>query len=230
MPTEVVTDPADLEHVTNHWWWRPGSRVGRRSYACHLALRDADAVCDLSQHYQQALESVGGFDLIPRQWQHLTMQGLGFADEISDDDLAAAVDSIAARLATIDPITLTFTGPAIYAEAVALSVHPADDARRLRATIQAGVADAWGPDRVRKAGVHYRPHSSIGYVNTEAPVQPIREALQRLEPRTARVTVETVPVIEMHRDNRMYEWREITHLPIGARKSQSADAAADRAS
>jgi len=36
----AAAEPQVMTTVCNHWWWRPGWRVGRHYYACHLTLDD----------------------------------------------------------------------------------------------------------------------------------------------------------------------------------------------
>ena len=79
-----------MQHVDegrNHWWWRPGWRAGRHFYACHLTPADQPELRRLVDTYQAALRDVPTVDLIPAQWLHLTMQGIGFTDEISSQEI-----------------------------------------------------------------------------------------------------------------------------------------------
>lgn len=52
--------------------------------------------------YQKALAGMPGIDLIPPQWLHLTMQGIGFTDQISATELGALSDALTAGLATVE--------------------------------------------------------------------------------------------------------------------------------
>ena len=73
-------------------------------YACHLTLDDQPQLRDLVAGYQQALTGMTGIDLIPPQWLHLTMQGIGFTDEISAAELVALDHALPAELGTIDQL------------------------------------------------------------------------------------------------------------------------------
>jgi hypothetical protein len=64
---------------------------GRHFYACHLTFEDQPAVQRLVLDYQAALAGLGGLDLIPGRGLHLTMQGIGFTDQISDREIAAVM-------------------------------------------------------------------------------------------------------------------------------------------
>jgi hypothetical protein len=67
---------------------------------------------------------VPGLDLIPLEWLHLTMQGVGFTDEVSLNDARAIAEAVATRFANLAPLELTFHSPVIRPEAIALPPGP----------------------------------------------------------------------------------------------------------
>src|SRR5262249_48910675 len=104
------TQPEHSRMVRNHWWWRPGWRTGRRAYTFHVVFNNGTTegtanVQRLVSDYQRALMDVDGLDHIPGEWLHLTMQGVGFVDEVSDtevDAIIAAVGNHCSHLAPFD--------------------------------------------------------------------------------------------------------------------------------
>ena len=71
------------QHATemrDHWWWRPGWKVGRRFWTWHYTFETCPALHELVAAYQGLLEELPTLDLIPQRWLHLTVQGLGFVD------------------------------------------------------------------------------------------------------------------------------------------------------
>lgn len=113
------------ETVRNHWWWRPGWRIGRRYYTWHLTFEGQHDLHRLVAEYLTQLSNIPGVDLVPRDWLHLTMQGIGFADEVADAD----VNQIAANAKTIladipDPVRITFSQATVRKEAIALVPSP----------------------------------------------------------------------------------------------------------
>ena len=115
MPT---ADNERAGSVRNHWWWRPGWRAGRHFYACHLSMEDQPQLRDLIRRYQDALAHLGNLDLIPARWLHLTMQGIGFVDEISPAELTAITKRIADRLRDVPVPAVTFDQPTVAHDAV----------------------------------------------------------------------------------------------------------------
>ena len=51
---------------------------------------------------QDATEDLSNLDLIPPQWLHITMQGIGFADEISTADLSAVAERLGKQLRAVE--------------------------------------------------------------------------------------------------------------------------------
>jgi hypothetical protein len=107
-----------VSRVAYHWWWRPGWRPGRRFYTVHATFSGAPAVQALAAKARDRLAGLPGLGLIPAQWLHLTMQGIGFADEVSDADLSAIITAAKARLAAVPPVTVVIGPPAVAGEGV----------------------------------------------------------------------------------------------------------------
>ena len=60
----------------------------------HLTMERADAVRGLARSVRPVLERFELVDPVPEPWLHLTMNGLGFADEVPDDRLEAVADEV----------------------------------------------------------------------------------------------------------------------------------------
>jgi 2'-5' RNA ligase len=215
MPT---ADDAHAGSVRNHWWWRPGWRAGRHFYACHLTLEAQPELRDLIGDYQDALGQFANLDLIPPRWLHLTMQGIGFVDEISLADLAAVTKRITDRLRDVPAPTVTFDRPIVEQEAVLLKAHPAEPIYELRLATYQAIASALGAGRLPEAQPRpeqYRPHVSAAYVNSDGPAQPIIDALSKIREPAVTVTFRTASILTFHRDDQMYEWTNAVPIPIG---------------
>ncbi|TDB92629.1 2'-5' RNA ligase family protein [Micromonospora fluostatini] len=208
-----------IEHVSrmrDHWWWRPGWRVGRHFYACHFTLADHPALVDLVARYQSALSGVPGLDLIPAQWLHLTTQGIGFVDEVSDVQLRDLRLHLDACLAELPAPTVTFHRPVVRPEAVYLPAEPAAPVAAVRSALRRAVAEVLGAGRVEADPVQgFRPHVSVAYSNGERPAEPIVAALAEVDADPVAVTLSRIDILAFHRDNRMYEWTSAEGTPIG---------------
>jgi 2'-5' RNA ligase len=210
------------DRVHNHWWWRPGWRVGRRFYAFHVTFEEQHDVYRLADRYRSALAGTPA-TIIPDQWLHLTMQGIGFADEVAGTTLSAIATEAADLLAQVPEVAAQFREIVVANEAVVMPATPAEAVRRLRATTRAAIGRVLGEDQVPEDTRRFRPHVSIAYLTTDGPADPYIRAVNAIEPEPAVVRISHVDLIEMHRDRRMYEWSVVRRFPL--RESPPKDAA-----
>jgi hypothetical protein len=200
----------DADTLTDHWWWRPGWQLGTRFYAWHITV---DLRLATIADYQTA-RPFGFLDLIPRQWLHVTVQGVDHTHAVSHPQRDAIIEAVTERLADVPAPTLTFARPVLFGEAVVIQPTDPQPLRDVRAAIRAGIEAAYGPAE-GKPTTRFRPHVSAAYVNASADPRPVREALDAITPDPAQVTITHASLIEMHRDNRMYEWTTIAAVPLG---------------
>jgi 2'-5' RNA ligase len=192
-------------------------RVGRRFYTVYVTLEGQDDLHRLVDDYQKSLAEIPHLDTIPRPWRHMTVQGIGFSDEVSAADIARIADASQRHLATLSPVALTFRRPAVShtTEAVTLGPDDGQGMHAIRQAIRAGIADVWGAGAVLESDAVFRPHTSLGYINADGPAQPIRDAIDTVHAAPAHATIDSVALIEMHRDQQMYQWREYARLRLG---------------
>jgi 2'-5' RNA ligase len=207
-----------IEELADHWWWRPGWRQGRHFLACHIAFPDDTPLTGLVSAYQEVLRPFPGLDLIPRQWLHLTMQGIGFVDEIDDAQRTAILGSLTRTLRLAQAPEVTFAAPTVTTEAVYLLAQPAEPLQDLKNLACRALAEAGCPNEAPAAGAtarQYRPHVSIAYSSGAQAAGPISAALRHVEATPVTVRLDTVYFLEFHRDHRMYEWTNAHPIRIG---------------
>ncbi|MFI6396208.1 2'-5' RNA ligase family protein [Nonomuraea sp. NPDC050540] len=202
------------QRMADHWWWRPGWRVGRRFYTWHLTFQNATDVHRLAAAYRQGLAGIDGLDLIPDQWLHLTMQGLGFIDEVSEQDVRAIVDAATRRLAEIPAFELKLDRPGITPEAIRWEAEPPGPAAAVRLAIRQAIAEVW--TTVPEQEERFAAHVSIAYSNSTGEATPINEALQAVDAAPAVARIDNAELIVLGRDRQMYEWEPFASIPLGA--------------
>jgi 2'-5' RNA ligase len=207
--TSKVTETRD------HWWWRPGWRVGRSFHTWHITFADHPRVREFATTYGSVLDELPMLDRIPLPWLHLTMQGVGFTDEVDRSDIERIVAAARARCAQLEPFPVTLGPVWVDPEALALPARPAEALIRLRSTVREAIADVWGGDRVPEAAEGWIPHVSLAYANTDGPAEPIFQALAALPRQTVEFEVSAVALIELNRDHKMYEWTDVATVPLG---------------
>jgi 2'-5' RNA ligase len=202
----------DPERMRDHWWWRPGWRLGRRMYTWHFTFDNQADLHALVEAYQARLTSLPGLDLIPRQWLHLTTQGVGFTDEVPETDLEAVIDAARERLAAVPRVTASM-GPAVVdPEVIRLEVHPADALTPVRRALRDAIATVRGLEHLTESD-DWTPHVSVAYSNSDGPMEPYIKAL---DPPLAPVSVEIadVQLIVLGRDEHLYEWETCADVPL----------------
>jgi 2'-5' RNA ligase len=205
----------DEIETRDHWWWRPGWHAGRSFYTWHILVDDQPAIHAFARQIQPELEATGVLGPIPVEWLHMTMQGVGFTDEVSEETLDEIAAAATNRLASFGPVAVTLGPPVVDTEGVNLPVQPAEAVDAVRRAVRDGIADVWGPSRVPEAEDGFRPHVSLAYSHTSgAPLAPIREVLTRYVT-TIPAALTRATLIDINRDSRMYQWRVVQRTPFG---------------
>ncbi|MFC7591647.1 2'-5' RNA ligase family protein [Nonomuraea antimicrobica] len=205
-----------MDETRNHWWWRPGWHTGRSFYTWHILVEDQPAIHEFAQQLQPELEATGALGPIPLEWLHMTMQGIGFTNEVSDDTLNAIAAAVTERVASIGPVTVTLGPPVVDPEGVNLPVRPTEVVDTIRRAVRAGIADIWGADRVPESEDGFVPHVSLAYSHTSgASLTPIREILAR-HAITIPAVLTRASLIDINRDNGMYRWTLVRRASFAA--------------
>ena len=201
------------DHVRNHWWWRPGWHHGTRFYTWHLTFEHQPQLHELVDAYQHELADLPQLDLIPRQWLHLTMQGVGFVDQVDQHQLDQLVHAARARLAALRAPEITFDRPLLRPEAILLPATPADSVIAIRDAIRSAFPDA-GLGDAPEPRDGFLPHVSVAYVNQDGPADPVLAALTRVPTTPVTIEISSAALIVLDRDNLMYQWREYAAAPL----------------
>jgi 2'-5' RNA ligase len=201
--------------MRDHWWWRPGWGPGRRLYTWHVTFADVPAVQELAAAAQARLGGLDGIDLVPGRWLHLTTQGVGFADEITDAELAAITGAASARLAVLEPVPVAIGPALVVSEGIVCLVAPDNALTPMRDAIRSAIADVRGAQRVPD-GPAWAPHVSIAYSSSDGPADAFEAALDG-EDAVAVMTVDAIKLIRLGRDQRVYEWETLASVPLGPR-------------
>lgn len=196
-----------------HWYWRPGWQPGARFYTFHVTWRDQPSVQELGAHARERLAGIPGLDPVPGEWLHLTMQGIGFAQEVSDADLRAITAAARSRLASVAPVRVVLPPPRAASEGVATHAVPDGVLDQVRDAVRAAIGDAWGTGRVPESSA-WTPHVSFAYASAEGPAAPVDAVLRGLPGAVAMVSA--VDLILLGRDRRVYEWDTVSRFPLGA--------------
>jgi 2'-5' RNA ligase len=200
--------------VRDHWWWRPGWQAGRRLYTWHLTFQGQHELHRLVGAYQDALV-LPGLDLVPLEWLHLTMQSVGFTDEVSERQVRQVVAAAEQRCGALARFTLTLGPAQVDQEGVTLPVVPQGPVRWLRMAVRGAVAEVLGVERVPERAERFWPHVSVAYSNANGPAAPIIGRVERVGALRAVATVGQVWLLELERVGHLYRWETLAAVPLG---------------
>jgi hypothetical protein len=196
-------------------------RPGRRVDTFHVTFDGLPPVRALAAAARRRLAGLPGLDLVPDEWLHLTMQDVGFSDEVTGADLDAIIAAATGSLGALAPVTVTIGPPVLAGEGILCWVTPAGALDPVRDAVRAAISDARGPAQVRDSAewARWTPHVSLAYANADGPAEPFEAVLDGFTD-VATVTVRAVDLIRLGRDRHMYEWEPIARLPLGGRDSE----------
>lgn len=204
----------DAAVLENHWWCRPGWGHGTRYLTWHLTFQHEPEMHEHVRELQRVLEPFTTLDLVPIKWLHLTLVGVGHTDEVDPGQLRRIIDSVCKAVSS-DSFTLSFDRVVVWNDAVAVVAHPSAALDRLRAGLATVVGevlrDAAPPSNPNSA---FHPHVTVAYANSPQDAAPVRTALDEIAQTAYEIPSPTLSLIELHRDNRVYEWRTIADLHV----------------
>jgi hypothetical protein len=181
-------------------------------YTFHVTFEDQPEVQDLAAEARRRLAGLGGLDLVPGRWLHLTTQGVGFTDEVTGTDLEAITAAARERLAAQLPVQVTIGPPQVASEGIACWAGPDGALTPARNAVRAAIGDVWGPGRVPE-GPDWTPHVSAAYASADGPGNAYADALAGMG--AANATVRGIDLIRLGRDQHLYEWETVAALPFG---------------
>ncbi|KAF4405603.1 2'-5' RNA ligase family protein [Streptomyces lycii] len=199
--------------MKDHWWWRPGWDVGRRFYTWHLTFDGQTDVHRAAAAYREGLAELPDLTLIPNRWLHLTMQGIGFVNEVDENTIQDIASAAATRLAQVPPAEVELGPAVIHPEAILLPARPEKPIHAVRNAIRAAIGDVL--DDVPERAEGFTPHVSVAYNAADRQTEPVAQALAQLDIPPAKAHITSAELIMLHRDNRMYEWTPHTQVPLG---------------
>jgi 2'-5' RNA ligase len=182
-------------------------------YAWHFTFEDQPAVGELAAAYQDRLAGLPGLDPVPARWLHLTVQDVGFTDEVADRDVAALAEAARGRLASSAPARVTIGPAEAVTESLVLKVSPAAALSAIRAGLRAAISDVM-PYSSLIGSLQWWPHISVAYSSANLPAAPYETALAG-HTGSAEVLLDTVRLIVLGRDHHQYEWVTRDAIPLG---------------
>ncbi|MGO9778652.1 MAG: 2'-5' RNA ligase family protein [Streptosporangiaceae bacterium] len=182
-------------------------------YTWHVTFASHPEVGELAARVQARLANLPSLDLIPGPWLHLTMQGIGFTDEVPEADITLILEGARKRLAAVSAPTTTIGPARIVGEGVAFEVDPQDGLTVVRAALREVIAEVRTPQAVPDPD-DWTAHVTVAYANTTGPGDAYDKALTGGNG-TVDLLVDAVQLIILGRDEHLYKWTTRADVPLG---------------
>ena len=189
----------------------PGSYPGRPFYSWYFTFDGVRELHDLVTMYAVALRPFS-VDIVPPEGLHLTLQNVGYIDQVAAATIQRIADAAAASCERVSPFELDIDRAVVHPEAVLLLVLPREPVDHLREVIRQAIAEVIesdrpvpgtqadvGPDRVV-------PHITLAYSRSNGPAAPLIEAVQSIDRETVRVTIDNTHLLAVQRADFAYQW------------------------
>jgi 2'-5' RNA ligase len=207
------TTPTSLTHLRDHWQWRPEWGVDR---ACLLWYLTFDSQPDLSRQaglVRACLSAVDQVDVVPVPWLHLTLDDVGFADEVAPAHVAQVVESARAAVVGWTPPVLTLGPLAPMDDSVVLEAGPVAELVALRNRLRVATTTVLGPDRPGHLD-EFRPHVTLAYLNDASPPDAVMGPLSCLAAAQPVVAEPRLTLASVTRRDRHYQWTSRAELAL----------------
>ncbi|WP_170140905.1 2'-5' RNA ligase family protein [Allonocardiopsis opalescens] len=170
--------------------------------------------------YQRSIVPFGGLNLIPGDWLHITLQGVGYVDMTSDSYINDVIAGVSRRVSTLPPLEISFIRPYVLEEAVVIAPEPATVLHELLVRVRSGMNDSVGEvDTSPEQRKGFRPHMSIAYFNSPGQASPYIKALGKVRADPVSVRVDDLELIVQDRvldPEWVYKWTTHTSVQLGS--------------
>lgn len=200
---------AEFENTTSHWdQTRDGWGPGVRHITFHLTFEDATALRELATRFAAAVDGLAEVDVVPPEWLHLTMTGLGLASDLDEGRITGAVEQVFGHALAADSDPLAFARLRLVPTGVLLAADEVPwltDLKRLQE--EAAAVHGTHPDR-HQAG-EFRPHVTLAYFDGRVDVDELERRIRGMDLGDIVVPAPTLALIDLQREGHLYSWRSI---------------------
>jgi 2'-5' RNA ligase len=201
-----------IRTLHNHW-----SRAMPLAYYWFLTFENSADLHFLARRFQDPID-FPYYDLTPPRDLHLTLDRVGFHDDVSSDllaDISAAATSACHHMPSFDITTGSLGGTP---GAIGFNVSPMDHLESLRDRLRAATLSVYPEAPVRRNTFH--AHVSIAYANADRiPAVDVVAAVDNINA-TARagvtVTVTDAALVLLEQRSRSYAWQVLSRIPLAS--------------
>jgi len=202
----------NIDMMKNHWD-RPGWEFGRRAYYWYLTFEEVDELQQLTSRCQERLH-ISYLDHVPPPDIHMTIERVGFEDEVSPDVLAEIKDNVTLECSQIRPFDLSIGPLGGSSGALRFSVTPWRPLFHLKESIRSATL-ARLPSAEPDPG-DFLPHIGIAYCNRQVPSGDLIEAVRGIRHfPIVRSRVRRVTLVRLERSPGAWLWEPLAAATLG---------------
>jgi 2'-5' RNA ligase len=209
----VQPTASTLTALRDHWQWRPDWACDRPCLLWYVTFESQPELSRQAEQAQSRLRGLRTVDVVPLPWLHLTLDDVGFADDLAP----ARVDEVVAAAGTAvtgwvpPPLALGPLAP--MEDSVVLQAGPAVELTDLRDRLRRATSTVLGPGGLSGPG-EFWPHVTLAYLNEACESDTVMEPLRPLAGARVVVTVPRLTLASVTRRDRHYQWTTRAQIPL----------------
>jgi 2'-5' RNA ligase len=207
--------PASVSLLRSHWQWRPEWAVDRACLLWYLTFESQPDLARQAEQVQACLGDVALVDVVPAPWLHLTVDDVGFADELVPGQVEQVVASARASVAGWAPPPITLGPLAPMDDSVVLAAGPVPELVDLHDRLRAATSGVLGAGAASCLD-DFRPHVTLAYLNDACEPEAVMGPLGPVAASQVVVAGPRLTLASVTRRDRHYQWTSCAQLTLGA--------------
>jgi len=202
----------DVGDLADHWAWFPEWTPERPLLMWYLTFEDAPEVVGHAERVQASLRGVEALDLVPPSWLHLTLDAVGFVDDLAPEQVDGVLDATRAATSELGLPTLTLGPVTTTRTALVLRAGPQEQLAELRSRLLESTAELLVGSQVQlRRG--FSPHVSLAYGGDGFDGGSLAGCITDAWSGTTEVTTPRLTLAAVTRAERGYRWTVRSAFP-----------------
>jgi 2'-5' RNA ligase len=209
-----IPGPASSQTLLrDHWQWRPEWVVDRPCLLWYLTFETQPELSRRSEQVHACLRGVPWVDVVPPSWLHLTLDDVGFADELAPGQVEQVVGSALASVAGWRAAPLTLGPLAPMDDSVVLTAGPVPELVDLHDRLRAATCSVLGAGRASCLD-DFAPHVTLAYLNDTCDPDAVMGPLGPVAATQVVVPEPRLTLASVTRRDRHYQWTPCAEVSL----------------
>ena len=198
--------------AASEWLWTPGQSV----LTWHFTFEGNREMERLAREVAPILDRAY-LDVVPTKWLHLTVQGVGIEDSVSEDDRSRLANEARDQFRDREPVSVTLGPPQLLAgldQGVIMPAAENDELQVVRYLLQRADANVRGEAAVPDRGRPLNGHVTLAYANSDTEATELGADLVAVSDRKLSVLLQRISLLRLTRRRGLYSWQTLAHVPL----------------